>query len=537
MAGRHDEAEAMARRALDIRERALAPDDAAIAVSLELVAYFCAGRAKRTRSLADAERILGSGTRGTLNEEGSSADSAEATLEAELASLAVEEKSLRERARAIRSRPGASREPNTLERSPASDAVASAGPVAPAAAVAPVVEHDAAARESAVDAAPVATPMSESHSESVDESAASVASEASFTPEAAIAAEAIITPEAIATPVEETTTSEAIATPAEAEPVERIEVEHDAPAQEVQPTSAAASDDGEPLVVLHNCYAADDVAWGFQSTTVLQDAAAGAPADPPAEPTPDATDMDRADSGDVPEASAHATPDAFGASTEASPTAFEASAEAAPDSLTAAAFPDAEYQDAPVTEAEYIPAVIVPREELADAPVADEGRLWIADSLPAMLTGRRARWFLGVIAVALAGAGAGGFAIGRGGRAQATSSLAQVQQASRGSIEDSQGSSPVESGASSSDIAAQRAAAGAANAGTSRVREAVPVIPDWDENTPRARRQPRIPSRSQARRLSRTMERMGSKVMTGVDSKLDSIGRSVELPPPTFDKP
>jgi hypothetical protein len=33
------------------------------------------------------------------------------------------------------------------------------------------------------------------------------------------------------------------------------------------------------------------------------------------------------------------------------------------------------------------------------------------------------------------------------------------------------------------------------------------------------------------------MERLGNKVMAGVDVKLDSLGSKVELPPPNFDKP
>jgi hypothetical protein len=33
------------------------------------------------------------------------------------------------------------------------------------------------------------------------------------------------------------------------------------------------------------------------------------------------------------------------------------------------------------------------------------------------------------------------------------------------------------------------------------------------------------------------MERLGSKVMAGVDAKADSLSRVVELPPPTFGKP
>ena len=117
MAGRHDEAEEMARRALAIREKALPDDDPAIAISLELVAYFCAGRAKRMRSLADAERILGGGNR--VPHDGSTTSPAgDPALDSRLELLAAEERALRERARAIRSRAGERREPATLERSP-----------------------------------------------------------------------------------------------------------------------------------------------------------------------------------------------------------------------------------------------------------------------------------------------------------------------------------------------------------------------------------------------------------------------------------
>jgi hypothetical protein len=30
---------------------------------------------------------------------------------------------------------------------------------------------------------------------------------------------------------------------------------------------------------------------------------------------------------------------------------------------------------------------------------------------------------------------------------------------------------------------------------------------------------------------------LGNKVMAGVDSKADSLSRTIELPPPSFDKP
>jgi tetratricopeptide (TPR) repeat protein len=161
MAGRHEEAEAMARRALAIRERALAPDDQAIAVSLELVAYFCAGRAKRMRSLADAERILG-GARAAEDDAGSAAGSGDSSLESELALLASEEKSLRERAREIRARSGGSREPSTLERSPA-----------PVAAEVPRVEVAPRVEAEVVESAPVseAEPEREASAEEAPESA------------------------------------------------------------------------------------------------------------------------------------------------------------------------------------------------------------------------------------------------------------------------------------------------------------------------------------------------------------------------------
>jgi hypothetical protein len=82
-----------------------------------------------------------------------------------------------------------------------------------------------------------------------------------------------------------------------------------------------------------------------------------------------------------------------------------------------------------VTDAEYIPAIIVPRGEIADAPSVDENRRSLADSLPPFLYGRRARWFLGIVAAALIGAGGAGFALGRGARGPEAESLVQVQQA------------------------------------------------------------------------------------------------------------
>jgi tetratricopeptide (TPR) repeat protein len=125
MTGHHDDGEQMARRALAIREAVLPPDDPAIAISLDLVAYFCAGRAKRERLAADAERIL----------RGASAAETGA-LDAMLTALADEERQLRERARAIRAphAPPAGAEPPTLERAPGerpAAAPASTAPVQP----------------------------------------------------------------------------------------------------------------------------------------------------------------------------------------------------------------------------------------------------------------------------------------------------------------------------------------------------------------------------------------------------------------------
>lgn len=386
MAGRHDEAEEMARRALAIRERALAPDDPAIAVSLELVAYFCAGRAKRMRSLADAEEILG-GARAAAGEDASSSGSSESSLEAELAALAVEEKSLRERARGIRSRSGGNPEPSTLERSPSAEA------------------------------AP------ESH-----------------------------------------------------------EVVRDAPATHSAPTSEGSTGD-EPVsrVVEH-------------------------------EPVPRVAEHES-----VSRVEERATVPR-GAEYDAARVAGAA----------------AEQEDTPVTDVEYIPAIIVPPGEIADAPEMEERRRSIADSLPPNLYGRRARWFLGIVAIALIGSGGAGFALGRGARVPETDSLAQVQQASRGAIEDPQAGS-LDPGAHA-QAPAPSAAQGAEHAAPVR-RSRTPRIPDWSESTPRSTRAPRIPSRSQAQRMTRTMDRLGQKVMTGVDTKVDSISRTVKLPPPTFDKP
>lgn len=117
MAGRHEDAERMARRALAIREKVLPPDDPAIAIGLDLVAYFCAGRAKRMRSLADAERILASGS-SLVHGDGAGSDSDDIVLNSSLQALAEEERALRERARSIRSQSKESTEPSTLERTP-----------------------------------------------------------------------------------------------------------------------------------------------------------------------------------------------------------------------------------------------------------------------------------------------------------------------------------------------------------------------------------------------------------------------------------
>jgi tetratricopeptide (TPR) repeat protein len=450
MAGRHDEAEEMARRALAIRERALEPDDAAVAVSLELVAYFCAGRAKRMRSLADAERIL-RGARGASSDDGLDEGSSDSSLDADLAALAAEEKSLRERARAIRSRSGASREPNTLERSPASQAaqpshvetaptgdaaIAPVGDVAPSSAVVPV-QNVAPVHETAP--AVVAAPVND----------AVVVNEAA--PVSDVVPESSAAPVYHSAPVSEEAGEEVVAPV----PTDR-EAGHD-----VSVHADAATQDAESEAARRFGYPADDVAW-----SVNREVAPG---------------------------------------------------------------------DTPVTDAEYIPAIIVPPGEMADAPSVDENRRSMMDSVPPFLYGRRARWFFGIVAVALLGAGGAGFALGRGARAPEAESLLQVQQASRGAIEDPRAgsldpSTPVH-------VAAPIGTESATQVTRRAARRPVPRIPDWDENTPRRTRQPRIPSQSHAQRMTRTMERLGNKVMTGVSTKVDSIGRTVELPPPTFDKP
>lgn len=390
MAGRHDDAEEMARRALAIRERALEPDDPAVAVSLELVAYFCAGRAKRMRSLADAERILGRAS-GASSGEGLDGASNDSSLETELAALAAEEAELRQRAREIRSRSSGNREPSTLERSPVEEAT----------------------QPSRVEEAPTA-PVA----------AAPAAPAAPVAPIAPVATSAAPAPESDA-----------------AHPEEGVQT-------------------GEPEAAPPHVYATDDVAWSVRR--------------------------------------------------------------------------DAAEQDTPVTDVEYIPAVIVPPGEIADAPSAEEGRRSLADSLPPILYGRRARWFLGLAAVALIGAGGAGFALGRA-RGGDTESPAQVQQASRGSIEEPQADS-LGAGTLENAPPPPQISWNPSRGATSVARRSAPRIPDWDRSTSRSR-SARIPSRSQAQRLTRTMERLGSKVMTGVDTKVDSLGRTVELAPPTFDKP
>jgi tetratricopeptide (TPR) repeat protein len=356
MAGRHDEAEAMARRALAIRERALAPDDPAIAVSLELVAYFCAGRAKRMRSLADAERILG-GARTASGDEGSHDGASDTSLESELATLASEEKSLRERAREVRERSGGHREPSTLERSPA-----------------PVAEQQQPPEAMAASSVP------------------------------------------------------------ERAPEQKHEQKHEREPEPVSETEQVVAEE-------------------------------------------------------------------------------DAAANAAPSPL------------------EYIPAVIVQEEAAERAASVVEGPRSFAEAFPPFLKRRGARWFLGIAAFALLGAGGAGFVLGRGAGGAQEGSLATLQQSSsRGVIEEPQAGSIQPTGAV--DPAAQVAAPPPA-----AHRRSTPSIPDWDQSTPRSRRDPRIPSRSHARRMTRTMERLGSKVMAGVDVKLDSLSRKVELPPPTFGKP
>ena len=179
---------------------------------------------------------------------------------------------------------------------------------------------------------------------------------------------------------------------------------------------------------------------------------------------------------------------------------------------------------------EYIPAVIVPEEETERAASAVESPRSFAEAFPPFLKRRGARWFLGIAAFALLGAGGAGFVLGRGAGGAQEESLATLQQSSRGVIEEPQAGSIQPTGAV--DPAAQ-----VASPPPVAHRRSTPSIPDWDQSTPKSRRDPRIPSRLQARRMTRTMERLGTKVMAGVDVKLDSLSRKVELPPPTFGKP
>jgi tetratricopeptide (TPR) repeat protein len=194
----------------------------------------------------------------------------------------------------------------------------------------------------------------------------------------------------------------------------------------------------------------------------------------------------------------------------------EASAEEAPESAVTSSL-------------EYIPAVIEPDEEVErDAAVETRARSF-TEAFPPMLQGRRARWIFGIAALSLLVAGGAGFAMGRGARAPEPEPLAALQESSRGVIEEPQAGSIQPTGSVEAAVSAP----------TPHVaRRATPSIPDWDQSTPpTTRRGARIPSRSQARRMTRTMERLGNKVMAGVDVKVDSISRAVELPPPSFDKP
>jgi tetratricopeptide (TPR) repeat protein len=194
----------------------------------------------------------------------------------------------------------------------------------------------------------------------------------------------------------------------------------------------------------------------------------------------------------------------------------EASAEEAPESAVTSSL-------------EYIPAVIEPAEEVErDAAVETRARSF-TEAFPPMLQGRRARWIFGIAALSLLVAGGAGFAMGRGARAPEPEPLAALQESSRGVIEEPQAGSIQPTGSVEAAVSAP----------TPHVaRRATPSIPDWDQSTPpTTRRGARIPSRSQARRMTRTMERLGNKVMAGVDVKVDSISRAVELPPPSFDKP
>jgi hypothetical protein len=340
MAGRHDEAEEMARRALAIREKALPADDPAIAISLELVAYFCAGRAKRMRSLADAERILGGGS--SVPHEGfTTSPAGDPHLDSQLELLAAEERALRERARDIRSQAGERREPATLERSP-EPALMEQGNTSPA-------------------------------------------------------------------------------TPATTAPT----------AEPVPPVAPVAQLSPEPRVV-------------------------------PAIPV----------------------------------------AEAATENAATAA-----------------------RQLVESTDFAPEPR--VASPVLGSKLGQRGRWVIGLVALALIGAGGAGFAMGRGARAPVTTPIAALQESSRGVIEQPQaGSLQPPDRIDESRLSAAPPPPEVPHPAPARVHRPRP-----------AARAPRVPSRLQARRMTRTMERLGSKMMSGVELKVDSIGRSLELPPPKFDKP
>jgi tetratricopeptide (TPR) repeat protein len=166
--GHHDEGEAMARRALAIRERTLSPNDPAIAVGLDLVAYFCAGRAKREQLAAEAEHIL----------HGWQGGREEAALQATIDALLAEERELRERARAIRAQTGNRTEPSTLERQPASVTVdtspASIAAARPALAAPPVaaapssVISPSSSTDDSSDNAAQSSPAAESAAAPVD---------------------------------------------------------------------------------------------------------------------------------------------------------------------------------------------------------------------------------------------------------------------------------------------------------------------------------------------------------------------------------
>ena len=151
----------------------------------------------------------------------------------------------------------------------------------------------------------------------------------------------------------------------------------------------------------------------------------------------------------------------------------------------------------------------------------------LAASLPPLLQGRRARWLVGVAALALVLAGGAGFAMGRGAREPMSEPLAALQQSSRGVIEEPQSGSLQPT--NSSDETRRTAAPPPAAAHT--------PAPAPVRRPRRGSRDAQVPSQLQAQQMTRTMERLSKKVMTGVDVKVDSIGRSVELPPPKFGQP